>query len=155
MFAWEDELNDVLEALRRSSAKLSRLKSLMLSGKISKETYENLVVGFEADAANAEKRRRTLVDNLSGLHKELSEQAKLFENLISSMEAKLATSAVTEDHYVKVSTALKYGLEETIREMESVSDALAALYKEAPEPDQYLIDRAMKRVEGGSDRQPR
>lgn len=147
MFAWEEELNDVLEMLRRSNAKLSRLKSLMLSGKISKETYENLIVGFEADAASAEKRRRSLVENLSELQKETSEQAKLFESLISSLEAKLATSAVTEDHYVKVSTALKYGLEETIREMESVSDALTALYKETPEPDQYLIDKAMKRVE--------
>lgn len=147
LLAWEEELNEVLEVLRRSGEKLTRLKSLMLAGKISKETYENLIIGFEADAANAEKRRKMLVENLSKIHNEMSEQAKLFETLISSLEAKLATSAVTEDHYVKVSTALKYGLEETIREMESVSDALTALYKEAPEPDQYLIDKAMKRVE--------
>jgi transketolase len=147
--AWEEELNDVLEALRRSSAKLSRLKSLVLSGKISKETYEDLIVKFEADASNAEKRRRTLVETLSKLQKELSEQARLFESLTSSLEAKLASSAVSEDHYMKVSTALKYGLEETIREMESVSNALTELYKEAPEPDQYLIDKAMKRVEKG------
>jgi transketolase len=147
--AWEEELNDVLEALRRSSAKLSRLKSLVLSGKISKETYEDLIVKFEADASNAEKRRRTLVETLSKLQKELSEQARLFESLTSSLEAKLASSAVSEDHYMKVSTALKYGLEETIREMESVSNALTELYKEAPEPDQYLIDKAMKRIEKG------
>ncbi len=147
--AWEEELNDVLEALRRSSAKLSRLKSLVLSGKISKETYEDLIVKFEADASNAEKRRRSLVETLSKLQKELSEQARLFESLTSSLEAKLASSAVSEDHYMKVSTALKYGLEETIREMESVSNALTELYKEAPEPDQYLIDKAMKRVEKG------
>jgi hemoglobin-like flavoprotein len=147
--AWEEELNDVLEALRRSNAKLSRLKSLVLSGKISKETYEDLIVKFEADASNAEKGRRALVETLSKLQKELSEQARLFESLTSSLEAKLASSAVSEDHYVKVSTALKYGLEETIREMESVSDALTELYKEAPEPDQYLIDKAMKRVEKG------
>ena len=149
MSAWEEELNDVLEALRRSNAKLSRLKSLVLSGKISKETYEDLIVKFEADASNAEKGRRALVETLSKLQKELSEQARLFESLTSSLEAKLASSAVSEDHYVKVSTALKYGLEETIREMESVSDALTELYKEAPEPDQYLIDKAMKRVEKG------
>jgi hemoglobin-like flavoprotein len=147
--AWEEELNDVLEAVRRSSAKLSRLKSLVLSGKISKETYEDLIIKFEADASNAEKRRRALVETLSKLQKELSEQARLFESLTSSLEAKLASSAVSEDHYVKVSTALKYGLEETVREMESVSNALTELYREAPEPDQYLIDKAMKRVEKG------
>jgi len=147
--AWEEDLNDVLEALRRSSAKLSRLKSLVLSGKISKETYEDLIIRFEADASNAEKRRRALVETLSKIQKELSEQAKLFEGLTSSLEAKLASSAVSEDHYVKVSTALKYGFEETIREMESVSNALSELYKEAPEPDQYLIGKAMKRVEKG------
>lgn len=147
MFAWEEELNEVLESLRRSRAKLSRLKSLTLSGKVSKDTYENLAAKFETDASSAEKKRRALVEGLSKLHSELSEQAKLFENLISSLEAKLAYSAVSEDHYVKVSTALRYGLEETIREMESVSDALSELYKEAPEPDQYILDKALKRVE--------
>lgn len=119
----------------------------MLSGRISKETYENLIARFQMDASNAEKRRRELVEDLSKLHKDLSEQAKLFEKLLSSLEAKLACSVVSEDHYAKVSTALKYGLEETIREMESISDALSELYKEAPEPDQYLLDKALKRVE--------
>jgi len=147
LFAWEEELNDVLELLRRSRTKLSHLKSLMLSGRISKETYENLIARFQMDASNAEKRRRELVEDLSKLHKDLSEQAKLFEKLLSSLEAKLACSVVSEDHYAKVSTALKYGLEETIREMESISDALSELYKEAPEPDQYLLDKALKRVE--------
>jgi len=149
LLAWEDELNEVLEELKRSGEKLTRLKSLMLAGKISKETYESLIIKFEADASSAEKKRRALIESLSKSHKELSEQAKLFENLILSLEAKLASSAVSEDHYVKISTALKYGLEETIREMESVSSALTELYKEAPEPNQYLIDRAMKRVEKG------
>ena len=118
-----------------------------MTGKISKQTHDSLMPQFQRDVVEVEKRKKDLLGRLTNLNSELTEQYRVLLRLNSDLEMKLAYSLVSEDHYVKMATALKYGLEETVRELEGVSMAIKQLSEEAGGPTPHVLDRAIRRLD--------
>lgn len=147
MFFWEEELNEILDRIKKSRQRVEKLRELALSGRISRRTYDSLLPQFQRELGEADNRRKDLLSRLTVMQKELIEQARILEKLNYDLEMKVAYSQVPEDHYVKVSTALKYGIDETNRELEGISLAIKQLSEEAPAPSMYSLDRAIKRLE--------
>ena len=147
MFFWEEELNDVLAGLKKTRERITNVRELAVTGRISKQTHDTLAPQLQRDLVEVDKRRKDLLSRLTSRHRELTEQSRLLERLDSDLEMKLAYSLVSEDHYAKISTALKYGLEETTRELESVALAMRQLSEETAGTTTRVLDKAIRRLE--------
>jgi uncharacterized protein (DUF3084 family) len=144
---WEEEFNEILFSLRKSKERLKNLRELTTSGKISSETFEVLYKKFETELLESESKRQGLLEKLLTLQKDLQNELELLEAELKKLEVKVAYSLINEDHYEKVSVAFKYAVEEVSRELSSVSAAIEQLAKEAPEVQEQIVNKALKRLD--------
>lgn len=144
---WEEEFNEVLFSLRKSKERLKNLRELTTSGKISSETFEVLYKKFETELLESESKRQGLLEKLLTLQKDLQNELELLEAELKKLEVKVAYSLINEDHYEKISVAFKYAVEEVSRELSSVSAAIEQLAKEAPEVQEQIVNKALKRLD--------
>jgi hemoglobin-like flavoprotein len=144
---WEEDFNEILFSLRKNKERLKNLRELTTSGKISSETFEALYKKFETELLESESKRQNLLEKLLTLQKDLQEELELLESELKKLEVKLAYSLINEDHYEKVSTAFKYAIEEVSRELSSVSTAIEQLAREAPEVQEQVVNKALKRLD--------
>jgi len=147
LLGWESEFNEVLFNLRRNKERLENLRKLASSGKISPDTFESLYKKFESELLESESERQNLINKLSSLQKDLQEELELLESELKKLEIKLAFSLIDEEHYEKVSTAIKYAIEEVTRDLSSVNSAIDQLVKESPKVQGKFLSEAVSRLE--------
>lgn len=144
LLGWEQEFEDVVSNLTDSRKKLKALKELVASGKVSKITYDKLVGEFNRRLLIAEEQRRVLLTKLNEMKADIEKQSSILGKLIEFTELRFGAGEISEDYYEKVSTALKYGLDESNRVLGSLQEATKKLEELAPAYTELDIEGIMK-----------
>lgn len=140
MLGWEETFEEVVRDLTESRKRLKALKELASSGKVSKVTYDKLYGELNRRLLIAEEQRRNLLANLNEMKIEIEKQCTLLSKLIEYNELRFASGELSEDYYEKVSTAMKYGLDDSNRMLDSLQEATKKLDEMAPVYSQQNLD---------------
>lgn len=144
LLGWEQEFEDVVNDLTDSRRRLKVLKELVASGKVSRITYDRLVGELNRRLLIAEEQRRGLLTKLNEMKTEIERQSGILSKLIEFTELRFGSGEISEDYYEKVSTALKYGLDESNRVLGSLQEATKKLEELAPTYAELDIEGLMK-----------
>ncbi|MBO3754121.1 MAG: CdvA-like protein [Candidatus Brockarchaeota archaeon] len=127
MFSWESDFEDAVRTASVYSRKLKALRRMMENGKVSGRTVEFLQREFNDYVKAIEARKQTLLERLGNRLREVQQLIELLERLMAENEMRHSVGEVPDEKYNKIAVALSSAFEESMKEHESLKEAISIL----------------------------